>query len=91
MREMLLTPEDGDCGVWVLLRHLQHLIQFVPGLEQADLDSKGIQAVRELVAQGLPGLVRKGAIVWPWEDSNMALWTERMNQRGAVWTTFGFR
>ena len=79
--DQLETPGDGDCAIWVLLRHLQNL-QSVPGLEHADLNSRGIQAVRELVAQGLPGLVRKGAMVWPWEDSHMALWTERMARRG---------
>ena len=79
--DQLETPEDGDCGIWVLLRHLQHLQQ-VPGLEHVGLDSRGVQAVRELVAQGLPGLVREGAMVWPWEDSHMALWTQRMARRG---------
>ena len=79
--DQLETPEDGDCGIWVLLRRLQHLQQ-VPGLEHVGLDSRGVQAVRELVAQGLPGLVREGAMVWPWEDSHMALWTQRMARRG---------
>ena len=79
--DQLETPEDGDCGIWVLLCHLQHLQQ-VPGLEHVGLDTRGVQAVRELVAQGLPGLVREGAMVWPWEDSHMALWTQRMARRG---------
>ena len=79
--DQLETPGDGDCAIWVLLRHLQRL-QSVPGLEHAGLDSRGIQAVRELVAQGLPGLVREGAVVWPWDDSHMTLWTEKMTRRG---------
>ena len=80
--DQLETPGDGDCAIWVLLRHLQHHLQPVPGLEHANMDSRGIQAVRELVAQGLPGLVRKGAMMWPWEDSHVALWAERMARRG---------
>ena len=88
--DQLETPGDGDCGVWVLLRHLQHL-QSVPGLEHASLDSMGIQVVRELVAQGLPGLVRKGAMVWPGRTPTWPSGLGGWLGEAPLWTTFGLR